>query len=120
SRLTSTRPAVTSMVAIVLAASVHPENCSCSQSGFHFVMTYAPRKTMAYRTPEIASTIAGSARLIAKNVRNDPTPDTKRLVKYQNRRSGGASFEVSNICSRQLLGTSSRSDARNVPMVNRI
>jgi len=46
-----------------------------------------------YRTPEMASTIAGLARLMATKIRNDPTPEMNRLTKYQNRLRGDASSE---------------------------
>ncbi len=38
--------------------------------------------------------MAGLARLIAKKIRNDPTPEIKRLTKYQNCALKQASIEI--------------------------
>lgn len=60
-----TRPATTKQVAMALLTSCHPRNFSSSQAGRSFVSSSAPRKMTAYRTPAIASTMAGCARLMA-------------------------------------------------------
>jgi hypothetical protein len=65
-----------------LAVRAQPENASCSQSGLYLVSTYTVTNMVAYRTPEIADTSAGWARLKAKESKNAPRPLKKRFVKY--------------------------------------
>src|SRR5579884_1783708 len=67
--------------------------------------------------PEIASTTAGLALLMAKKIRKDPTPATNRLIKYHSLLRGDACSDCRKICSRHEGRIRNNSAPRNVPVV---
>src|SRR5205807_7541845 len=76
-------------------------------------------KTITYRTPDIASTRAGFARLTAKITRKDPTPAKKRFTIYHTLLFGGASSECWKICRRHEGGASIAKAPTVVPSVKK-
>ncbi len=62
--------------------------------------------------------MAGLARLIAKKIRNDPTPEIRRLTKYQNLLFGGASSDSVKICFLQRGQSNMAAAPAAVPTVN--